>query len=98
MELNSGQRSYLIGESHDLNPLVHVGKDGLSAGVFEQTDKTLEDHELIKIRVNDNSPLGVEECAEELAENTGAAVVQTIGSVAVLYRENPEIFDYNLPD
>lgn len=98
MDLNSNQRSYLTKHSHDLDPVVHVGKNGINSGVLEQAEQTLDDHELIKIRINDNAPINARECAEELAEETGAAVVQVIGSVAILYRENPEIDGYSLPE
>ncbi len=98
MNLNSSQRSYLTKHSHDLDPVVHVGKNGINSGVLEQTEQTLDDHELIKIRINDNAPVSARESSEELAEKTEAEVVQVIGSVAILYRENPEIDGYNLPE
>ncbi len=98
MDLNSSQRSYLIKHSHDLNPVVHVGKNGINNGVLDQTEQTLDDHELIKVRINDNAPLAARESAEKISEETGAAVVQVIGSVVILYRENPELDGYDLPE
>ncbi|SDM54599.1 ribosome assembly RNA-binding protein YhbY [Halarsenatibacter silvermanii] len=97
-DLNSKQRSFLTGESHDLNPLVHVGKEGISEGVVDQTSETLKDHELIKVRINDNAPVNAEESAEIISRRTSSEVVQIIGSVIILYKENPDDPQYNLPN
>jgi RNA-binding protein len=50
----------------------------------------LHDHELIKVRVNglDRDERNAQVAA--MANRSGAALVQRIGNVAVLYRERPE--------
>lgn len=95
--LNGKQRSYLRGEANELNPIVHVGKDGISEGVIEDLDKALADHELVKGRVLDNALTDNKDAAHELAEDCNAEVVQVIGNVFVLYRRNPEDPIYKLP-
>ncbi|MFY0536695.1 YhbY family RNA-binding protein [Nannocystis pusilla] len=50
------------------------------------TSIALEDHELIKVKLGQNFPGERVEAAEELAAQTGAAAVQVIGRVVVLYR------------
>ena len=50
----------------------------------------LRKRELIKLRVLDNSMYGPREAAEEIAEKTGAEVVQVIGSRFVLFKRNPK--------
>lgn len=95
--LSGKQRSYLRGKGNQLEPVVHIGKAGVSTPVIEETDKALEDHELIKVRVLDNSGREITEVAGELAEACQAEMVQVIGSVFLLYRQHPEEPIYHLP-
>ena len=95
--LNGKQRSYLRGEGNSMDPLIHVGKDGVTDSVIEKADELLEDHELIKGRVLDNAPTEAREVAYELSDKTEASVVQVIGSVFLIYRRNDEEPQYNLP-
>ena len=94
--LTGKQRSYLRGEANELDPVIHIGKDGISDAVLEQVEESLDIHELIKGRVLDNAPQGVKNSAYELAEKTDSEVVQVIGNVFVIYRENPEESNYNI--
>ena len=52
--------------------------------------KALRKRELIKLRVLDNSGYTAREAADEIAEATGADVVQVIGSKFVLFKRNPK--------
>ncbi|MCB9673716.1 MAG: ribosome assembly RNA-binding protein YhbY [Alphaproteobacteria bacterium] len=82
MELTSKQRQYLKGLAHHLKPVVQVGDKGISSAVIEKTSEELENHELIKVKVDADA----KDRAPILADGTGAAVVQVIGRVVVLYR------------
>lgn len=97
MKLTGKDRSYLRAEGHGMDPLLQIGKDGLSESTIDKTEELLTDHELIKLRVLDNNQLSAKESANKLAELTDSSVVQVIGNVALLYRENPEISGYNIP-
>ena len=87
MELTSKQRAQLRAMAHELDAIVHIGKDGVGPGLVKQADDALEARELIKGRVLENSPLSPREGAQELARAARAEVVQVIGSKFVLYRE-----------
>ena len=85
MELTKTQRRWLAGKAQRIKPTVMIGTEGLSDGVTAQTDAELEAHELIKVRfVGHKESLG--DIAPILASNTKAALVRTIGHVAVLFR------------
>ncbi len=88
--LTSKQKQFLKGLAHPLSPLVQVGKEGVTEGFAAAVDRALLDHELIKVRVLETSPLERRECGEALAATLRAAVVQEIGRVIVLYRRHPE--------
>lgn len=86
--LNSKQRAYLKSISNKLNPVFQIGKGGLSAAQISQVDDYLRVHEIIKIRVLDNSLYTAKEAAFEIAQETDADVVQVIGSIVILYKKN----------
>ena len=88
MDLTSKQRAQLRGMANSLDPIVHIGKDGLGDNLVKQASDALEARELIKGRVLETSPVSAREAAELLAEKTGAQVVQVIGTRFVLYKES----------
>ena len=97
MELDARQRQYLKGLAHHLKPVVHIGKDGVSESVVKQIDRALLDHELIKVKLADGAPIDRKEASAELPAKTGAAFIQNIGKVFVLYRQHPEEPRLELP-
>ena len=88
--LTSTQKQFLKGLAHPLSALVQIGKEGVTDALAAAVDRALLDHELIKVRVRETSPLERRECGEALASSLRAAVVQEIGRVIVLYRRHPE--------
>ncbi len=88
--LSSKQRSYLKSVSAKLDPVFQVGKGGVSREQAEGISKYLTAHEIVKIKVLDNSLYSADEAAREIAELTDSEVVIVIGSKAVLFRRNPE--------
>ncbi|MFB6252243.1 MAG: YhbY family RNA-binding protein [Halobellus sp.] len=77
----------LRSRAHDLDITVWVGKGGLDPVVEEASDQ-LADRDLIKVKFLRAARGGttVEELAAELADRTGAAVVETRGNTGVLHR------------
>ena len=86
--LNSRQRAQLRGLANSLETIFQVGKGGLNEQLFKQVDEALEARELIKMRVLETSPVTVREAADEIADKTGADVVQVIGSRFILYKQS----------
>ena len=84
--LSSGQRSFLKGLAHSLQPVVQIGAAGLSEGVIEATDEALKRHELIKVKLARAERAERAADAATLAEASGSQLCQLIGRVAVLYR------------
>lgn len=88
MELTSKQRAQLRGMANSLDTIVHIGKDGISDNLVQQTSEALEARELIKCKVLENSLLTAREACEELAKRSRSEAVQVIGTKFVLYRES----------
>ena len=89
--LKSSQRRTLKSLGHHLEPVVYIGKEGLSPMLVKSTEAALKAHELIKIKAGQNCPLDRNAAGRELGELTGAIVVQVIGRMTLLYRANPDL-------
>ena len=90
MNLSESQKKYLRGLGHALKPLVLIGDAGLSDSVRAEFESTLSHHELIKVSVRVGDRKLRDEIIRELCASSGAALVQRVGNMALLYRENPE--------
>ena len=89
--LNNGQKKALRGMGHHLEAVVYVGKEGFSPALLKSTENALKAHELIKIKLGQNCPVERNEAGGELARLTGAVLVQLIGRMLLLYRQNPDL-------
>jgi RNA-binding protein len=76
--------------AHDLDPVVHVGKNGVNAEVAKAVAQALSDHELIKVKILRECPVTPDEAGAELAEATRGDVAQRIGRIVVLYKPHPK--------
>lgn len=88
--LTSKQRAYLRGIASTYETIFQIGKGGVTETLCKDVSDALRKRELIKLRVLDNSGYTAREAADEIAEITGADVVQVIGSRFVLFKRNPK--------
>lgn len=89
--MTSKERAQWRAKANSLEPIVHIGKEGIGDNLITQADDALDARELIKVRVHlETSPKTPKELAGELAEALGAEVIQVIGGIIVLYREADE--------
>ena len=97
MKLSESQKKYLRGLGHGLKPVVMVGDAGLTEAVMTEFDSCLEHHELIKVRVKVGDRTERDRIIRALCDKGAAELVQRIGNMALLYRENPEKQRIRLP-
>jgi putative YhbY family RNA-binding protein len=90
IQLTPAQRKVHRAEAHHLDPIVMVGSDGLTPAVKKEADAALKAHGLIKIRVFSDDRTAREAMLQSLAEELGAAPIQHIGKLLVLWRPIPE--------
>jgi RNA-binding protein len=88
MNLNERQKKILRGLGHQLKPLITVGEAGLSESLLAEFESTLDHHELIKVRVRAGDRDARDEIIERLCRTSSAQLVQRIGNVALLFRQN----------
>ena len=90
--MTSKERAKLRSQANPLEPIFQIGKEGISPNLISQIDDALDARELLKVRVHlDTAPEAPRQFADTLAQELGAEVIQVIGGVIVLYRENPEL-------
>lgn len=90
--LTSKQRAELRGQANSLEPIFQVGKNGLTPAFLDQLEGAIALRELMKIKIlRETSPVDARTAADEIAAHLHADVVQVIGNIIVLYRENPEL-------
>ncbi|MED5372993.1 MAG: ribosome assembly RNA-binding protein YhbY [Myxococcota bacterium] len=96
MSLTGKQRRYLRGLGHHLSPTVQLGGRGVTPGLVAKIQEELELHELIKLKVGQDT-LAPKEVAPELAEASGAELVQVLGRTVLLYKAREKEPEIRLP-
>lgn len=88
--LTTTQRRYLRGLCHGLKPVLMLGNKGVTDNVMAELGRTLDDHELVKIKLSGGDRGERQQQLDALLETSGAELVQQIGHVASLFRRNPD--------
>lgn len=91
MTMTSKDRAALRAEAHHLVAAVHIGHQGLTPTVIETLDDALRTRELVKVQLAKTTTATPKVAAQQLADQTGAEVVQVIGRTCTLYRWNPDL-------
>jgi RNA-binding protein len=89
-QLTEAQKRHLRRLGHQLSPVVRLGNAGLTAAVMNEIEIALDHHELIKVKVVAEDREERKALTESIANDSGSAVVQAIGNIALLYRPNPK--------
>jgi putative YhbY family RNA-binding protein len=90
LTLSTQQRRALRADAHHLNPVVLIGGDGLTEAVEKEVELALSAHGLIKVRVFGDDREQRDTLMNALCDKLGAAPVQHIGKLLVLWRPVPE--------
>jgi RNA-binding protein len=86
--LSAVQRKRLRALAHPLEPIVRVGKSGVTDAVVGAAERALFDHELIKVRLYE--PEDKRAMATELASRTSASLCGLLGHTVILYKRHPK--------
>ncbi|HUD24442.1 MAG TPA: YhbY family RNA-binding protein [Burkholderiaceae bacterium] len=90
LTLSRDQRLRLKSDSHHLEPVVLLGANGLTEAVLHEIDRALSAHQLVKVRLPASPRPQREQLFAEAAAHLGAARIQLIGRLMVLFRPNPD--------
>ncbi|HTV01154.1 MAG TPA: ribosome assembly RNA-binding protein YhbY [Luteitalea sp.] len=88
--LTTRERAGLKARAHALEPLVRVGHAGLTDASVAEIGRALDSHELIKVKLGEGDRDARAEVTNAIQARTGAALVQQVGRVLVLWRPKPD--------
>ena len=86
--ITTKQRAILRSLCNTLDPVLQIGKEGITDGTISQANALFEARELFKIKVLNNCDASAKEISQELAEKTNCEVVQCIGNKISVYRRS----------
>lgn len=86
--LSAAQKRHLRALAHELKPVVLMGAKGMSEPLIAELKLALDHHELVKIKLAAEDRQARDTLIEALCAATGAALVQRIGNIAVLFLRN----------
>ena len=85
--MTTKQRAKLRAMCNTMEPVLQIGKDGISDNLIKQCWDALEARELIKVTVLKTAPYTAREACDALCERVHADPVQTIGNRFSIYRQ-----------
>jgi RNA-binding protein len=88
-ELSTKQIAYLRGLGQRLEPIVHIGQAGLTDALLASVNQALDGHELVKVKFHALKEQK-KQLAPELAQRTASVLVQRVGHIVVLYRQQAD--------
>ena len=83
--LTQQQKKHYRAIGHILDPIVTIAGKGLSETVVTELNRALDDHELIKIRINSDRE-SRKAILADLVSATQTTVIQKIGGIALILR------------
>ena len=87
--LSNSQLRHLKALAQRLDPLVRLGRQGVSEAWLRSLNEALEQHELVKVKFDEFKDQK-KELAPQLAAQTASHLVMRVGNVVVLYRQQPD--------
>jgi RNA-binding protein len=86
MYLTGKQKRFLRSEANSLTPIFQIGKNGLTVEMVREFEDSLENKELMKVQLLQNTEWTAGEAVEFIEEHSDITVVQKIGRVLVLFK------------
>lgn len=87
MELTNSRKKFLRTLGHQLKPIITIADKGVTDNIHLELERALDDHELIKLKINIDDPRYRKQLAAEICDQHNAALIQSIGKVALILRE-----------
>ena len=95
--LTGKQKSFLRSMGMKLDPVVNIGKEGITPTVVQAVREAIKKRELIKVRVLQNCEEEPKDAITVLAERSDVNLVQVIGRNGLFYKRNQEKPKIDLP-
>lgn len=95
--LTGKQKSFLRSMGMKIDPVVNIGKEGVTPTVVQAVREAIKKRELIKVRVLQNCEEEPKDAITVLAERSDVNLVQVIGRNGLFYKRNQEKPKIDLP-
>ena len=92
--MTSKQRAMLRAMANEYQPIIYIGKEGVTEALMQDADAALEARELVKGSIGRNAEIDLRTAVAELCQALQAEPVQVIGRKFVIFRpskKNPTI-------
>ncbi len=92
--MTSKQRAMLRAMANEYQPIIYIGKEGVTEALIQDADAALEARELVKGSIGRNAEVDLRTAVAELCQALQAEPVQVIGRKFVIFRpskKNPSI-------
>ena len=78
----------LKSEANQINPILNIGKNGVTETLIEELNKQMKVNRLVKVRIlkSAEEEKDVKAIAEEIATATRSTLIEVRGRTVVLYR------------
>ena len=86
MLISNQQKKHFRAIGHNLRPVVTISHKGLTDNLGHEIDRALNDHELIKIKINTPKREVRKEITIQICQQHNAECIQSIGYIALVYR------------
>ena len=95
MLISNQKKKHFRAIGHNLRPIVTISHKGVTDSIGNEIDRALNDHELIKIKINSQERESRKEITSQICEHHKAVCIQSIGHIALIYRpsknKNPKL-------
>ncbi|CAM3132000.1 YhbY family RNA-binding protein [Streptobacillus felis] len=86
--MNSKERNFLRKRAHGLEPVVRVGKEGVTDTVIQSIKEYIEKNELMKVKLLQNSLEDVTmELVNEIEAKAKCVFVGSVGKIMIFFKE-----------
>ena len=86
--ITTKQRANLRAMANTMEPIMQIGKDGLSQNSIKQINELFDAREIFKINVLKNCDFTPRELASQIQEQTNCEIIQCIGLKLVVYKKS----------
>lgn len=97
MALTDKQARFLKSEAHHLKPVVTVGGNGLTENVISELERSIDHHELMKVKLTVGDRELRDQTIEEICDKVDADFVARVGNIVILFRQDVRDSKFKLP-
>ena len=89
LSINKMIKKKLKERARSLEPIIRIGKNGLTIGLINEIKRQLKKKKLVKIKLFKNFLRNKDKklIAKEIAEKTNSILIEWVGFVVVLYKK-----------